>query len=346
MMLNPFDITFGKPPEKIIERPDIENEITDSFINDNRPSSLYILTGPRGCGKTVSLTSISNKFKAIDRWIVIDLNPEQDLEQQFAASLYQKGSLKHLFLKKEFNFSFKGLGFSISGDMPIVSVATFIERMLDYLKKKGINVLLTIDEVNNNQFMRVFAHSYQSYLRNGFNVSLIMTGLYENISNLENEDGLTFLYRAPKIYLPPLNLRAMSYSYMNILGMEERDAKEAAIITKGYAFSYQLLGYILYKENKKKVDKKVLEQLDVMLDERSYSKIYSELTKKEKEIVSLIASNKTTNSEIKEALQMKDGTLSSYKMTLSKKGIIDVSKRGVVEFKLPRFAEFIQFNAL
>ena len=343
-MSNPFDITFGKPPVKIIDRPDVETEIIASFSNSNRPSSLYIITGPRGCGKTVSMTSISNYFRNSERWIVIDLNPQLDLEQQFAASLYQKGNLRRLFLKKDFNISFKGFGFSISGDIPVVSISSLIEKMLEHLKKKQINVLLTIDEVNNNQFMRVFAHSYQSYLRNGFDVSLLMTGLYENVSSLQNEEGLTFLYRAPKIYLEPLNVRAMTYSYMSLLGMEEKEAKEAALVTNGYAFAYQLLGYILYDEGKKKIDDEILNRLDLLLDERAYSKIYSELTNKEREIVSLVASGKASNSEIKEMLQMKDGSLSTYKMVLSKKGIIDVSQRGIITFRLPRFAEFIRFN--
>ena len=345
-MVNPFDITFGKPPVKLIDRPDIENEVTNSFLNENRPYPLFILTGPRGCGKTVSMTSISNRFKEMDNWIVIDLNPQVDLEEQFAASLYQKGNLKHLFLKKEFNFSFKGFGISISGDMPVVSTSLFIEKMLEHLKKKDVNVLLTIDEVNNNKYMHIFAHAFQSYLRNEFKVSLIMTGLYDNVSSLENEEGLTFLYRAPKLYLPPLNVRAMTYTYMSVLDMEEKDAKEAAEITKGYAFAYQLLGYILFNDNKKKVDKDVLDKLDVLLDERSYSKIYSELPLKERQIVNLIAFENTTNAEIKEKLQMKDGTLSSYKMILARKGIIDTKERGVVSFKLPRFAEFIRFNEL
>ena len=82
-MINPFDITFGKPPVKIIDRPDVENEIMGSFLNSNRPSPIYILTGPRGCGKTVSMTSISNKFKEMDKWIVIDLNPQQDFSVLF-----------------------------------------------------------------------------------------------------------------------------------------------------------------------------------------------------------------------------------------------------------------------
>ena len=344
--MNPFDITFGKPPTKIIDRPDVEKEIVDSFMSSNRPSSVYILAGPSGCGKTVTLTSISNIFKNLENWIVTDLNPQMDLEQQLAAVLYQKGKLKHLFARKEFSFSFQGLGFSISGDTPIVSVSILIEKMLEYLKKKGMNVLLTIDEVTNNSFMRIFAHSYQSYLRNGFDVSLLMTGLYENVSSLENEDGLTFLYRAPKVYLSPLNIRAMAYSYMDVLGMSEKEAKDAALVTNGYAFAYQLLGYILFDENKKAVDPQVLRRLDLLLDERAYRKIYSELTNREREIISLVASGKVSNAEIKEALQMKDGSLSTYKSILSKKGLLDISTRGTVEFMLPRFGEFVRFNEL
>lgn len=346
-MINPFDITFGKPPIEIIDRPDVEDEVIGSFLNSNRPSSIYILTGPRGCGKTVSLTSISNKFKEMDKWIVIDLNPQEDMESQFASMLYQKGKMKRLFLTKEFNFSFKGIGFSISeGNIEMSSVHGILERMLEHIKKKGTKVLLTIDEVNNNNHMRVFAHSYQSYLRNDYDVSLLMTGLYDNVSSLQNEKGLTFLWRAPKIYLSPLNIRAMTYSYMNILGMSEINAKEAAVITNGYAFAYQLLGYILFDQKKKKVDEQVLKKLDLLLDERAYSKIYSELTKKEKEIVSAVGSGKISNTEIKELLNMKDGSLSTYKMILSKKGILDTSQRGVAEFLLPRFSEFIRFHEL
>ena len=346
-MINPFDITFGKPPTEIIDRPDLENEIIGSFLNSNRPSPIYILTGPKGCGKTVSLTSISNKFKDMDEWIVIDLNPQEDLESQFASMLYQKGKVKHLFLTKEFNFSFKGFGFSVSeGNIKMSSIHGILERMLEHIKKKGIKILLTVDEVSNNNHMRVFAHSYQSYLRNNYDVSLLMTGLYENVSSLQNEEGLTFLWRAPKIYLSPLNIRAMTYSYMNILGMSEIDAKEAATITNGYAFAYQLLGYILFNEGLKKVDDNALQRLDMLLDERAYSKIYSELSKKEKEIVLAVASGKVSNSEIKDLLNMKDGTLSTYKMILSKKGILDISKRGEVEFLLPRFSEFIRFHEM
>lgn len=339
--INPFDITFGKQPGKYIERPEMENEILTSLYSGKQ--SIYILTGARGSGKTVALTSIANKIKEESNWIIVDLNPLEDLLEQLAASLYQKGKLRELFINKEFNFSFKGVSFTISGNNPVTNIFNLLSLMFEHLKKKNIFVLLTIDEVTNNEYMRVFAHSFQSFIRNDYNVSVIMTGLYDNISNLENEKSLTFLYRAPKMYLSPLNLRSIAYSYINQLSMDEDDAIEAAKITKGYAFAYQLIGYILFKENKKKVDKTVLQELDLLLDERSYSKIWSELTNREREIVSLIAHNKSSNKEILEALNMKSNSLSTYKISLSKKGIIDVSQRGVSSFMLPRFKEFIKF---
>ena len=342
MQNNPFDITFGKPPVTIIERYNVSDVVINAFDNFNPP--IYIFCGPRGSGKTVAMTSISNKFKEMNNWIVIELNPHNDLEEQLASSLYQKGSLKHLFIKKEFNFSFKGFGISLTGEMPIVSTSGLIERMFEYLKKKRINVLICIDEVNNNQYMKVFAHDFQYYVRQNYNVCLLMTGLYENISNLENSEGLTFLYRAPKLYLPPLNARAIVNTYMNELGMNEKDAIDAANITNGYAFAYQLLGYILFKQNKKKVDEQVINELDILLDEKSYSKIYSELTSREKDIVNAIAEGNETNEEIKNKLSLKDGTLSTYKNTLDKKGIIDVSNRGISSFKLPRFKEYLLYK--
>ena len=122
--------------------------------------------------------------------------------------------------------------------------------MLDYLTKKGVSVLISIDEVTNNEYMGVFSLSYQSFYRNRYRVSLVMTGLYENFSKLENNESLTFLFRTPKIFMTPLNLRAIAYSYIDTLNMKEIDAIEAAKITKGYAFAYQLLGYILFQKGK------------------------------------------------------------------------------------------------
>lgn len=341
---NPFNITFGKYPYDVIQRHDLFEEIINAFDNDIAGAPLYILAGARGSGKTVSMTAIANHYKKENNWIVVDVNPHLDILEQLAASLLHKGKLKKLFLKKEFSFSFKGLSFSISGDEPVSSISSLLDIMFTYLKRKEISVLVTIDEANNNEYMRTFAHSFQSFLRQDYDVRLLMTGLYENISDLENDKSLTFLYRAPKIYLLPLNIRAIAYSYIDLLGMSEKEAIKAAKITKGYAFGYQLLGYILFNQKKVTVDEQVLREFDLALDEKSYSKIYSELTNKEKEIVHAIANGNNTNEKVMSVLDMKSNALAVYKQILNKKGILDVSIRGRLEFALPRFDNFVLFQ--
>ena len=141
-MQNPFNITFGELPKSIISRQKDIDTIKNTFTDSNPESKVYIIFGPRGCGKTVLLTSLINDFKK-EGFINIDLNPFTDLSEQFAAKLYEDGKLKKLFLHPEFSFSFKGLSFSIKGDIEINNIFSLIEKMLDYLKKKKIKVLLS-----------------------------------------------------------------------------------------------------------------------------------------------------------------------------------------------------------
>ena len=249
-IINPFNITFGKEPTNKINREIELDEIVNTFSNENPSSEVYILTGPRGSGKTVAMTSLSDYYANKKDFIVVDLNPEMELLEQLASKLYDRGKVKKLFVKTEFNFSFHGVSLSINGDFPLVNVSTLLDKIFTYLKSKKYKVLITIDEVVSNQYMKIFAHEFQRFMRQNYDVFLLMTGLYENISNLENEKSLTFLYRAPKIQLNSLSIKKITTSYQNVFGIDYNDAFNLAKMTKGYAFAYQLLGYILFKSNK------------------------------------------------------------------------------------------------
>lgn len=340
-MNNPFNINFGKEPNSLISRENDLFEVYDSFSSNNPFSNVFIITGIRGSGKTVAMTNVINHFSNDKNWISIRLNPESDMLEQLASKLYDGGKLKKLFLSKEFTFSFNGLSVSIKGTEPISNVSTFLEREFEYLKRKKIKVLISIDEAVSNSFMSVFVHEFQSLLCNDYSICLIMTGLYHNISLIENQKSLTFLYRAPKIYLGSLNMRAIANSYKNIFDLSEEEAILLAKFTKGYAFAYQLLGNIMYERNKKYIDEEVIQKFDEIIQERAYSIIYNELTKVEKNILKkAIVDNK--NSSIISTLNISKSQLSNYKKKLSKDGIIEEDSSEII-FKLPRFSDFIKF---
>lgn len=343
MKTNPFNIAFGKEPLNKINREFELEEVIDSFSNDNPSSDVFILTGPRGCGKTVALTTLSEYFSKEKEFIVIELNPEMDMLEQLASKVVDAGKIRKLFIKSEFNFSFHGISLTVKGEEKLNNISTFLERIFKYLSEKGIKVLITIDEVVSNSYMKIFAHEYQSLIRKKYDIFLLMTGLYENISSLENEKSLTFLYRAPKIFLNSLSLRSITSSYENIFNISKEEAVPLAKLTNGYAFAYQLLGYILFKQGKKHVDQNVLDEFDDLLENRVYSKIWESISNKEKDIMKLVAIGKNTNQEIIKNLSMSSNSLAVYKKKLETMGLIDNKERGILKMKLPRFSNFIKY---
>ena len=195
------------------------------------------------------LTEINKTFRAEEDWIVIDLSPERDLLQSFAANLSNYPSLSEVFREAKINLSFLGLGVEIEGVSPITDLNVAVTRMLEKIKKKHKRVLVTIDEAVCNDTMKEFVSLFQIYMRQDLPVFLLMTGLYENIYELQNEKTLTFLYRAPKIELRPLNIGMIAEKYKSIFELTDEEATEMAKETRGYPFAFQVLGYLCFKHN-------------------------------------------------------------------------------------------------
>ena len=336
MQSNPFNTTFGELPKNLILRKKEIDEIKNTFNDKNPESKVYIISGPCGSGKTVLLTYLSNEFKR-EGYLTIDLNPYEDLYEQFASKLYEEGKLKKLFLHPEFSFSFKGLTFSLKGNNEVNNINTLIERMLTYLKSKNKRVLITIDDISNNDYVKSFIFFYQQMIRNGYDVFFLMTGLYENISEIERNKSLTFFLRAPKINLEPLNLFEITYLYQKLLDISEENAIKYSKLTKGYAYGYQLIGSLLFKYG---VDTNILKEYDMKLIQNSYSLTWEKLTQKEKEFLIVLTEVKSQKDLCKK-LNMTNGNLQTYKRRLIDKGLIVSKERGKIDFTLPRFKNFV-----
>lgn len=343
-LINPFNIAFGKEPMQLIERPVEFTEICEDFDNPNPESNAYVITGVRGCGKTILLASIRNYYKEKSDWIVVDLVPYKDILELFAATLYQEGKFKKLFLKGEFSFSFHGASFSIPGDKPVTNVITMLSLMLEHAQKKNKKVLITIDEVSGSNETKSFFHAFQLFLSKGYPVFLLMTGISKNVNSIEGEKTLTFLLCAPKIRLSKLDMARIAEVYRNCLGVDEGGSIKLAKFTKSYAFAFQLLGSLLFKAGKKAVDASILREFDALIRDRAYATIFKELTEQERRIVfCAIQPGKETNGAIMAELGMKKGTLSTYKTRLSNAGVIEPEAHGKVKFALPRFEDYLRY---
>lgn len=341
-MQNPFSISFGRVNEKIIER-DVELQpIFEDFNSKSTRNTVYVITGPRGCGKTVALGHVLDVYKGKDNWVVARLSQSSNMLEQMASILYENGLAKFKFLRAEFSFSFQGISFSVKGENSVSSIHVYLTKLLEYYKKKGIRVLVAIDDISKNEGMVEFIRAYQGFLIDHYDVFLLMSGLSKNISKLETDRSLTFLFRAPKIKLPPLSLYAIASSYQETFVISEEESFKLAKLTKGYAMAYQLLGDIIFRAKEKTISQKVLKEFDVKLSEWSYEIIWSELSNQERNILVLIADGHSTNQKIMEELNISKGNLAIYKKRLSDEGLLNVGTRGNASLSLPRFDYFIK----
>lgn len=342
-MQNPFSLSFGKEPLSLINRDLQKSEIIDSFQSDNPATQVCMITGLRGSGKTVILTEIAKYFEQQKDWIVVDLTPERDLLQSFAASLSNNIKLISIFKEAKLNLSFLGLGVEIEGVAPITDTNEAVLRMLEKIKKKKKKILITIDEAVCNKTMREFTSLFQIYMRKEMPVFLLLTGLYENIYELQNEQTLTFLYRAPKVEMKPLNLGMIAKKYKEIFLLSDNDSIAMAKETKGYPFAFQVLGYLCW--NKGKHWNEVLDEYQQKLEEYVYEKIWSELSSLDKEVlIAMIESDDNKVASIRKGVNMLPNQFSVYRDRLLKKGVIYSPEYGRLDFSLPRFERFIKFN--
>lgn len=340
-MPNPFSLTFGKSPLETVARPIQVSEIIDNFSAETVNQQLFLVTGLRGSGKTVLMTEVCKIFRQEKDWVVLELNPELDLLEGLMSKLASSNQCAEIFKSAKLNLSFWGLGLEFSGGVQITDKETAITKMLESLKKKKKRVLISIDEVTDTEYMRVFASSFQIFIRQDLPVFLLMTGLYENIEELQNEKNLTFLYRTPKIELKGLNIRAIAVKYKSIFNLDEGAALKMAKLTKGYPFAFQVLGYLTW--NKNGDFESVLDEYQQYLEEFVYEKLWSELSAKDKMILNGMATAKDNKIiTIREQLNIDTNNFNPYRKRLIKKGLINGDEHGVLKFTLPLFENFVR----
>lgn len=340
---NPYVLTFGKEPIEMIPRIAQTQELIEEFTAEQPSQQIGLISGVRGCGKTVFMSTVSRKIGAGDQWIVVELNPERNLLEGLASKLGSIQRLAKLFQSAKINLSFWGIGLEVSGGAPLTDIETALIRMMEAIRKQKKRVLITIDEVSNTENMRAFASAFQIFLRQNLPVFLLMTGLYENIHKLQNEKSMTFLYRAPRIMLEPLNIGTMTDNYMRVLECPYEKALEMARLTQGYSFAFQVLGYFSWRY--KGDDERIFREFKQYLEEYVYEKIWDELSATDRKVIHAIANTPDGNiSKIRELLGMESNQFNPYRMRLIRKGIVNGQVHGHLSFTLPCFVQFVKEN--
>ena len=338
---NPFCLSFGKEPDRYVERAEAYSRITDTFNSASPSSNCYLIMGVRGIGKTVLLSTIFNEFKEDAEWVVVSLNAGRNLLEMFAAGLYEDARLQKHFIEASLNLSKFGIGLNIKKNPPISDIQIAIEKMVKIVNDKGMRILIAIDDVTKSKEVISFACAFQDLISKRMQVYLLMTGLYENIYSLQRDKRCSFLLRAEKVNVGPLSLTGMKNQYMQTFQCGEKEAIEMAAFTKGYSYAFQALGYIMWEKDCSL--KNAIPEFDEKMAGYCYEKVWDDLSGKEKEIITLLSENgEMRTKDIIAKVGSTDKVFSVQRDRLIKKGIVDGSKFGLLSLALPRFDEFVK----
>ena len=351
-MQNPFMTTFSKAPVYTYIPTEQADTIIEELGYEFPTESVYKITGVRGSGKTVILAKIEEFYlqaaKNKDEWLVYRLSPSRDMLLQLAARLHKEKFVEHEPSSRSISVSAsvlgtgEGFGISSTRDKAFFDIGAELEEMLVYAQKNQKKILIGIDEVSKTDDMIKFASEFGKWLRAGYPVYLVCTGLYENIQELSNVKNLTFFRRALNIKTTPLNIVAMSEVYKNTLEIPRETAVKLAKITRGYAYAFQQLGATCFKGKNTETISESIEKMKGELFAYSYEKIWEELSEGDRSFLkAIVDKSEYTREEIIQKMGDKSGNYSVYRDRMLKRGLINAGN-STVSLALPFFGEYIK----
>ena len=357
MKSNPYNPAFGQKPERFLGRSLIVYEVLSSLENTNSPWRTTLLIGIRGSGKTALLSDIKESITNSDT-IAVFVNPGDDILNDILSQVYTNSpkSLSGMIPMP----SKISIGGSIELDISKNSPAFLnhfrhqLTTMLEVLKKKKVKLLFLIDESQKHSpGMRTFISTYQHLVRERFDVNLVMAGLPNVISDILNDDVLTFLRRANQVELGNVDVSIVAYDFQEIFCKEYKISTDvverAAAITKGYPYLIQLVGFYLWESLKAGAEEnEALMQAIVhaksMMFQNVHKLIYKELSKGDRYFVQAMAVDENVSkfADIMARIGKEKNYASIYRVRLIERGYIKAVGHGEIAFCLPFTKEFIQ----
>ena len=236
-----FVPSFGNKPRNLVGREDILSIFEDCL--DAAPGSrerTMLLLGQRGMGKTVLLLELADMAKKKDFIVASPTVVSKDMPERILEKLYVEGE-KNIKPKKGRvtggSISVLGFGAGIQLSDTTEQKKSFSRRLSECcnaFNRNGHPVLILIDEVQaDTAELKQLIVAYQEMIGEGNDVVLVMAGLPNAVSAVLNDHVLTFLNRAVKTHLLPLNIRDIENYYINAFSelgikIEEKMTKDAA----------------------------------------------------------------------------------------------------------------------
>ena len=361
--MNPFKPTAGGEPPLLIGRERVVRDFDKGLDNGvGAPGRIMLITGARGTGKTVMLTVLGDKARA-HKWDVIEETASDGLCERLVSELCSKDSLID---KLTFAPSITIAGTSVSLGEAELSPKRMPETLrkamsarLDALEKRDAGLMISIDETQaaSRADLIAIATAIQHQIREKRNVSIVFAGLPQMISDLFDDEVITFLRRARTNVLANVPIDEVKESFAQTfedsgMSLDTSLVEKAAVATAGYPYMIQLVGYYIWDAadarestviSKEDVDEGIREAR-VDLDNAVCVPELHGLSKNDRAYLEAMAvsDGPSGTSEVAKRMGRSAKYAATYRKRLLDAYVIRQTDRGEVDFAVPFLREYLR----
>lgn len=362
---NPFKPSAGATPPRLVGRQAVLAEFEESLEDGpGAPLRLTRITGARGVGKTVLLTSLG-QAAAARGWVVIAETATAGLVARLvramAAWQHQitaepRRRIRSVELPSVLGIGGGGVTFDEGATEQHPDLRAAAGALLDVLQAHGTGLLITLDEIHDaaRDEIRLLATVFQHLVREDRDVALAMAGLPSAVSDLLNDDVLTFLRRAVPIDLADVPLPEVSEGLRRTIVENGRaitgEALEIATrATEGYPFLIQLVGYHLWRSTQsEEIDLAAahvgVEAARQRLGSTVLATALADLSTMDRSYLAAMAvdDGPSNTGDIARRLGRSRQYAGNYRARLIDAGLIEVTGHGLVDFAVPHLRQFVR----
>jgi hypothetical protein len=365
---DPFKPTFGASPPSLAGRDELIQEFADALADGPGAAGRATLyTGARGAGKTVMLNAIEAETKA-QGWLVISETATRGLVDRLTQSRlpellrqFDPDAVRQRLTGIELPLKGGGLTWeTLESHVVKADLRSQISLLTDLLAENETGLLITLDEIHLHQIdeLRVLAAIVQHAFREERELAFAAAGLSSSISELLNDDVLTFLRRADRYHLGPVELGEVRRALEEPIEATDRQVESDALDvmvegTKGYPFLIQLVGSQCWRVRRHADSINLADAKTGVANARRrlgslvHAPAFEDASPVDKSFLLAMAKDdgRSKMADIAERLGVEKEYAGVYRRRLIDAEVIEEAGHGYVDFTLPYLRDYLREHA-
>jgi AAA ATPase domain len=365
---NPFKPSFGVSPPVLVGRDALIEEFVEGL--EDGPGSgarATIYTGARGSGKTVMLNAVEDRARQMG-WLVVSETASSGFVDRIARQQLPKllanfdpEATRRRVTGVTGPLGSGGVTWSTTeSHSPEATLRSQIESATDLLAENEAGLLITLDEIHQNQIaeLRQLATTVQHAFREERQLAFVGAGLASAITDVVNDEVLTFLRRAERHALGPVASDDVARAIRTPIEANERGITDEVLDvmvrgTRGYPFLIQLVGAQVWRHSRSAPEISMESAREGVSDALRrlgrlvYEPALADASTIDKSFLLAMAKDDGPSrmKDIQQRLEINANFASQYRLRLIASELIESTGHGYVDFALPYLRDYLRDHA-